>query len=159
MCYRPLHIPNNSASYSRDFPLYNSVPCNQCEDCLDVRRMDWYSRAYAEFKDSRFGDIHLVFTLTYDDAHLPRAYGRKCFSKDVVQKFIKRLRDYLHRHHPNASFSYLLCSEFGDLFARSHHHIYFHARHIFSAREFYKAVLATWQNGFIHYSSGSYYGT
>lgn len=48
------------------------VPCGKCLDCLRKYQNDWSVRMYEEFKARGFKGV--FFTLTYDDAHVPKNY-------------------------------------------------------------------------------------
>lgn len=152
MCYNAIHIRNNSTTYRPLQPFYLNVPCGKCEDCLNSRRFSWYCRSYAEFKSHP--DWSCVFyTLTFNEENIPRIYGRKCFDLSIFQKFIKRLRQRLL-----IPFSYLCVSEYGELYARPHHHVLFYFPKTITNKEFYDKVLLSWQQGFIHVKAGTNYG-
>lgn len=153
-CYRPVHIKNNTLCYCENQPAFLNVPCGKCEACFESRRFAWFSRSYAEWY--AHPSWHKVcYTLTFDDAHLPRQFGLKCFDLSIFQNFIKRLRSRLG----GVEFSYLCVSEYGELFARPHHHVLFFFEPKITRKDFYLAVLFSWQQGYIHVRPHTSYGS
>lgn len=151
MCYRPLHIKNNANHFSRDVhALYFNAPCGHCEECARARQSEWFVRCYYHWLETkRLGGDAYMYTLTYNDDNLPSYNGIKCFSRDDIELFIKRLQEHLWRKH-KVRLSFIITSEFGSLFSRPHYHaIFFIDKHLMPFL-FYSAVLATWQKGFIY---------
>ena len=151
MCYRPLHIKNTSNHFSRDaHALYFSAPCGHCEECARARQSEWFVRTYYHWLEvKRKGGDAYMYTLTYNDDNLPTYNGIKCFSRDDVELFIKRLQEHLYRKY-HVRLSFIITSEFGSLFARPHYHaIFFLDKHLMPFL-FYSCVLQTWQKGFIY---------
>lgn len=66
MCYRPVTIKNPATG---DFI---KVPCGKCLDCLRKYQNQWSIRMYEEYKSR--GCKGVFFTLTYDEAHVPKNY-------------------------------------------------------------------------------------
>lgn len=109
------------------------VPCRRCMGCRIAKRN--YMSMLARFEVYSYhqnGMGSSFITLTYDDDNLP--YNG---SLDINEskKFIKRLRQYLVRHHfPTVKknvfgelrdvpdFKYYICGEYGDKDGRPHYH-------------------------------------
>lgn len=64
MCYHPIHIVTPQGR--------QSVPCGHCLECLRKGMNDWTNRFDAELKECKGKAV--VFTLTYDDANVPKNY-------------------------------------------------------------------------------------
>lgn len=151
MCYRPLHIKNNSNHFSRDsHALYFSAPCGHCEECAWARQSEWFVRTYYHWLEvKRNGGDAYMYTLTYNDDNLPNYNGIKCFSRDDVEKFVKRLQEHLWRKY-KVRLSFIITSEFGSLYSRPHYHaIFFVDKHLMPFL-LYSCILNTWQKGFIY---------
>lgn len=90
------------------------VPCGNCLSCRLARSREWSVRILHEMtyhKKSCFA------TLTYSDECLPLDNS---LSKDVLQKFFKRLRKEVDKK--NVKLKYYACGEYGDAFGRPHYH-------------------------------------
>ena len=136
-CYYPLNtylnkfgeIVWNSKAGLHPYPL----PCGNCLGCRKRRSEDWALRCFHE----SLGYEHNSFlTLTYDDEHLPKDMS---LDRSHVQKFIKRFRQHLVRHHPDVKIRYFACGEYGEKYGRPHYHIVvfgydFPDKYIFSYR-------------------------
>ena len=130
MCYCPIKIPNPSRRFNSDMPLFLSVPCGHCPDCLRNAHNEWYFRAYMEYlKCKASGGAVYFLTLTYNDDNLPCMTfpdGSKqlCFYKRHIHNFIKYLRIQLKkRGYPYKDIKYLICSEYGkNGTERPHYH-------------------------------------
>lgn len=155
MCTSPIRIVNNTLHYNRDYhPYYYIVPCCQCEECRKSKRSEWFVRCFYHWKETMSkGGCSYFGTLTFDDDHLPfyEVYGAKvkCFDKKIVQDFIKRFRDHLKRHY-GLEMSYLIVSEFGELYHRPHHHFQFNFSGKISSFDLYALLKETWKQGFVH---------
>lgn len=64
MCYQPITIKTPQG--------YKQVPCGKCLECLRKYQSDWSNRMYEELK-AHDGKA-VFFTLTYDDANVPKNY-------------------------------------------------------------------------------------
>lgn len=162
-CYRPIEIWNKSLHFDIHQKIKHTVRCGHCEACLESRRRDWYIRSWYEYRSTcaKHG-LNLAYTLTYDNEHVNWFHGKPAFRSSDIPLFIKRLRSYLALHLPDYDFKYLACPEYGEHYDRPHWHPIFHVWRKSCKRplafDFYNAVLATWQNGFIHVKKGSGYG-
>lgn len=127
MCYKPFKVINNSKSFNfKTSSFYNVVPCNHCIECQDVRSSSWEVRTYYEYLHCvENGGQVFYYTLTFNNEHLPRFQGIPCFDYNLVDGFLKRLREHLSRRC-NATMKVFLSSEFGDLKKRPHHHVLFY---------------------------------
>lgn len=161
-CYRPIHIWNNSKHFDIHQRVRHTVSCGHCLACKDARRMDWFVRAFYEFRNTQSKKgFTLAYTLTFDNDHVNFFHGRTAFRSTDIPLFIKRLRSYLSTHNPDFDFTYLACPEYGETYDRPHWHILFNvtsSKGYFKTFDFYNAVLQSWQNGFIHVKRGSQYG-
>lgn len=144
MCVSPIRIKNRSNHFDTNQPLYFSVPCGKCYECLKAKRNEWFVRCYYEWKQSFSA---FFYTLTFNNENLPTFMGKPCFSKRLIQLFIKRLRFRLREY--GISLKYLVVSEFGTLYARPHHHAAFYLDRSIQPQLFYKLVEETWQYGFV----------
>lgn len=111
MCLNPIKIRVNNMylSNGRLQPLYLSVPCGHCAECLGLKREQWYLRNYWHCKECfDKGGFVLFDTLTYRDSDLPHlslyipeaegtSWDYPCFSYDHYKNFMKRLRSNLSR--------------------------------------------------------------
>lgn len=62
-------------------------------------------------------------TLTYNDINLPLANEIPTLHKPDVQRFMKRLRNYVKKNYPeNKTIKYYLCGEYGGQTERPHYH-------------------------------------
>lgn len=110
------------------------VPQAYDESFRTLQRNAWAFRLSAEFQ-SRIKDGWSVgfFTLTYDDAHLPRVprvcwkdpskYVPLCaFSRGDIRDFITKLRKHFKKVYHIEDFQYMICAELGPSTQRSHYH-------------------------------------
>lgn len=120
MCLNPRRILNNTKSFdiAKD-KLYMYVPCGKCEECKASAREAWFVRSFFEWQ--RHPNSTYFYTLTFDEEHLPKYHGFRCFDKRLVQLFFKRLRKALDKL--DITCKYLIVSEFGELYKRPHHHM------------------------------------
>lgn len=89
------------------------IPCRGCIGCRLDRSREWALRITHE---ASLHKTNSFITLTYADDKLPP--GGSLHYPDV-QKFLKRLRKYLHPK----PIRYYLCGEYGDLLDRPHYHL------------------------------------
>lgn len=143
-CTNPKYITNRTLHYTLFQPLRMKVPCGKCEACLKSQRDDWFIRCVYEWKSTgcRTG---FFYTLTFNNEHLPRYYGLPCFSKELVQKFLKRLRFRLDKLH--IKLKYLLVCEYGELRGRAHHHVFFNLSREVNPYWFFRFVQDSWVDG------------
>lgn len=91
--------------WTKDFV---EVPCGHCPECKQSIKSRWVGRCLAE---SETNATTLFLTLTYDDLHYPKKFG-----KDDLRNFIKYLRkDYQCR--------YFGVGELGTETNRPHYHL------------------------------------
>lgn len=147
MCLCPKHILHASNHWSPfEHSLFLTVPCGKCSECCTVARQGWFVRCYYEWL-SHFNSTYF-YTLTYDSDHLPRIYGKPCFSKSGVQKFFKRLRKFLWTHY-QIKFRYMLTSEYGELRKRPHYHVLFFLSRPLPVFVFLVIVRDCWSQGIV----------
>lgn len=104
--------------YLKERQIY--VPCGKCNICRLNYIKRWLSRLSQE---SEFCDLTLFSTLTFDDDHYDEsAISDPVKQKDILQKFLKRLRKFCHSIF---SFKYFAVSELGSKTERLHFHSLF----------------------------------
>ena len=89
-----------------------TIPCGQCIGCRLDRARQWAIRCMHE---ASLHDDNCFITLTYDSEQLP---PDNSLNKRDITLFLKRLR----KHYEPAIIRYYQCGEYGELFARPHHH-------------------------------------
>lgn len=149
MCYRPLHIYNNS-SYIHEgyFKTQFTVPCGKCYDCRKALVSAWQVRCSEELNNCK---RCFFYTLTIDNDHISKygtndyGYDFITFSKTSVQKWFKRFRKSLG----GIKLKYMLTSELGEITHRPHYHVLLYFYDDISEYQVHKAILKTWQQGFI----------
>lgn len=152
MCVRPLRIKNPKLQNEINDKPYIYVPCGKCIECVNAQKKNWQIRLRAEFYNVRnHGGTTFMTTLTIDDDHmkyLDTPTGRyQLPSKDVCQKFIKRLRE-----DTNHKFRYFLVSERGTNTQRVHYHMVIYFPYKVNTYTFYKQLKRNWQQGFVDIS-------
>lgn len=100
------------------------LPCGRCIGCRLERSRQWATRIVHEADCHR---SNLFLTLTYADSHIVNCADGPTLTKTHYRDFMKRLRIGLERGtHPalrsDCGVRYYQCGEYGDLFARPHHH-------------------------------------
>lgn len=159
MCYKPVHIKNPVLEFDMikdKFML--DVPCGHCEECKKRKRTDWFVRTYYHFMYVVLQCLGscLYVTLTYDNEHLPHitlSDGTKvpCFSSLDIQRFFKRLRINLSRHHNITDISYFLSSEYGGTTHRPHYHFLLFVHCGCNPAIVRKEIRNAWNFGFISF--------
>lgn len=137
-CYDPLHARLLTSAEGRFISFQRtsqgkplSLPCGNCIGCKLERARQWAVRIMHEAKMHASNSF---ITLTYDDEHLPKD---RSLSVDVVQKFVKRLRERIGRFCKRCGkmrrtcecpefqlykIRFFLCGEYGDKLGRPHYH-------------------------------------
>lgn len=101
MCYHPIHVLTPQGR--------QSVPCGHCLECLRKGMNDWTNRFDAELKDCKGKAV--VFTLTYDDANVPKNYlydgeiyrSASAYGFSNVDPLTGKLRNAFHGEHKKYS--------------------------------------------------------
>lgn len=126
-CYDSF-ISDSARYYVRS---YIEIPCGHCIECkLEYSRM-WADRCMLEAQDH---DQNCFITLTYDDQNIPLVDGvdpesgeivkYKTLDKKDLQKFIKRLRNYLDRKvEMPVKIRFFAAGEYGKETLRPHLHL------------------------------------
>lgn len=132
MCYRPVHIFNNTNSLRAIDSTSILAPCGDCEECRTIRACEYTFRIYNEMEYRSNQGYNLFFvTLTYNDYCLPHAtvtnsYNKgvtiECFRRSDVIGFFKKIRKYLLKKYGVVSISYVCASEYGSHTQRPHYH-------------------------------------
>lgn len=146
MCLNPLHIKVKSVvQYDGGFRDV-VVACGKCAECQSTKTSAMLIRCKAELDDSV---VCYFDTLTYNEQNIPSIDGYKCFSRDDVQKFMKRLRRRLARAgFTKDVFKFLIVSEYGGLTQRPHYHVLFFLKVFIPLKAWKKFVNDSWQKGF-----------
>lgn len=126
MCTRPIRIRNNSILHDPDAPIYYTVPCGHCPECLKKNRESYELRSYKEYELCKkvWPDSTRYFlTLTYNNDNVPFYVGQDekrhyCADFSDVQKCLKLLRKYL-----KCGLRYFAVVEFGEQRGRVHYHL------------------------------------
>lgn len=96
---------------------YVQTPCGICANCRKNFAHMWGTRIYHE---SRMYPVSTFLTLTYSNENLPiGTYGIPTLVKDDVQKFMKRLRQWLYPQKVR----FFCGAEYGDTTKRPHYHL------------------------------------
>lgn len=98
-----------------DLTWFYEVPCGRCPQCRKAYSDRWAFRINCEASEYDPGSVWF-FTLTYDDAHLPK--DRKPSKKDL-SKFMRALRKYM----APTPLRFFGCGEFGEKTDRPHIHV------------------------------------
>lgn len=107
-----IRLNNNST-----FPVYIFFKCGTCSECSLEKKTDYESRLLLEARDFPFC---VFFTLTYDNAHLPRLG----LHREHVSEFLKRFRIRIDRLLPTRDihFRCFYVGEYGSRHGRPHYH-------------------------------------
>lgn len=165
MCVNPISIKNpriKGGTFDNMYhPVYLTVPCGHCYECLLKKQNDWYVRNFYEWKNSKENKSNAYYyTLTYNDHNLLRVYGVcsrigvRLFDKEKVKHFLRRLGSRLNRR--GIKLKYFLVSELGSKYERPHHHVIFYPSVFISPGTFKSFVSETWTYGFV--KEGSNFG-
>lgn len=103
--------------------LFTVIGCGHCVLCRNTKRIDLVNRAALETE--LYDHPPMYFTLTYDDAHLPRNGSVLSYNLRYtdVQKFFKRLRKRFNSKGLPTDFRYLVAGEYGKDTHRPHYHV------------------------------------
>ena len=92
--------------------------CGQCLPCRIRKRAERSTRIYLE--SSFYPAASQFVTLTFDDENEP---ADKSVSLDVMQRYIKNLRQLLKREFDLDGIRYFAVGEYGDKSLRPHYHL------------------------------------
>lgn len=152
MCTHKLYIRNKKLNPDwKSDKQFIRVPCGNCEECINKRRCDLYTRAWWETHEVKIkGGQTLFLTLTYNEQNIPKFNGEYCFDKEQTQKFLHKLHEFIRRHNLGKE-KYLITTEFGEKTMRPHLHMLLHwiPNKDFSATKLYKKVCELWNKGFV----------
>lgn len=149
MCTNPLTIRNPKLSLTALDARYIDVPCGKCRQCADSKQQDWQVRLIAEFEKFRKHGCVFYYTLTFNEANLPRFCGKPCFSKRLIQLFKKRLsKSVKYRLGNDTTCKYFIVSEFGDNGRRPHHHMLSFLSRKIDPYTYRDLLLHAWPYGF-----------
>lgn len=151
MCTKPLTI-YNKAYLRLGGPMYLNVPCGQCEECIQVKSIDYFLRTWAIYRQLPPTWSMWFSTLTFNPANLPTSdlvvkgtlqdipqnalHGKvlhgqiywhtdenfMCFDHSIIKRFLKSFRQHFVRDLHLPAPKCLVTSEFGDTFGRPHYH-------------------------------------
>lgn len=142
-----------------NIPLFSVYPCGKCDECCRNYTLSLAYRCDLETSNHDFPPV--MFTLTYDNEHLPS----DGVIKSDVSSFIKRFRWHLTDKF-GCSIKFLCVSEYGGKYGRPHYHCIIWGLPL----ELYKGVKSSnsnyfvpkqicsiaescWRNGFIFYKT------
>lgn len=164
MCLNPRTIINPSkfipCGVRHQFLI--TVPCGQCVECNNLRKLEYQYRIYYEMMDTFDNGGYVMFdTLTYRDDKLPmmsqvfpQLAGDDfcCFSMRDIQLFFKRLRKMLSSDgfDIKGKLRYFVSCEYGtrsDCTHRSHYHLLLFVTAKIPPLILSRAVFDSWQNG------------
>lgn len=100
-------------------PLFISIPCRKCFECLTQKRNSYKNRMLLEAKIHEDYSSPLHLTLTYSDAFLPSDGVRRSH----IQSFLNRFRTYLPRAGYDFTVRHACFSEYSPEKHRAHYHI------------------------------------
>lgn len=162
MCYRPLHINNNTSYFVDGLSVSGyDVPCGKCLDCLNSKKQEWQTRIAFELSALyKRGGRAVFLTFTYNNACLPIYRDKKyvvdgkpfevpCFNHKDVLTFLNRLKVESYKRFGSYSYKYFMCSEFGKNTKRPHYHAIFFLQPTVNWSEFVKICRAKWSYGFM----------
>lgn len=175
MCLSPIVIPNKSRRFTRGLsrPML-TVACGHCAECASRQQDDWFVRAIYETRrvESKGGAVWVPI-LTYRNEDLPRWKDPEfnmdipCFDPTHIKRFRDRLRIYFTRHadeyrmtygidlpipRKENTIRYIICSEYGDRFGRSHCHCLLYVPFFVKAAFMKEAIEFAWCYGMVRYS-------
>lgn len=161
-CFNP--YPARVIQNDKTVKFYGFVPCGSCLACKIQKSSEWAMRLTHEYSVRKKG---VFLTLTYDDEHLPE---NEHLVKEHLQKFFKRLRQYLVRRIRDdlldkkeyscmsvaqvekiaqkifsGTLKYFACGEYGDKKDRPHYHAIILGYDKYD-EYFVKAVKSSWKN-------------
>lgn len=161
MCYRPIKMYNPTKDFTFTDSYKIDVPCNQCEDCRNVKRLEWQFRIQEELMHCSSKGYNCYFgTLTYNDISLPTYeilddFGDvvdvvPCFSRDDISEFITALRHSLYNKYKVKDSSFIICCEYGSHTQRPHYHFLLCVDSKVAPYELHKLIKDLWsENGFL----------
>lgn len=162
MCYRPLHINNNTSYFVDGLSVSGyDVPCGKCLDCLNNKKQEWQTRIAFELSSLyRRGGRAVFLTFTYNDACLPiyrdkkyvvdgKSFEVPCFNHKDVLTFLNRLKVEAYKRFGANSYKYFMCSEYGKNTKRPHYHAIFFLQPFVNWSLFVKICRSKWSYGFM----------
>lgn len=125
-CLTPITLKREQYA-TIDGSMTNVVPCGKCVNCIQRRTSEWAFRLREEQKVSSSSSF---LTLTYNDETVPYSEnGYQNLDIKDHQKFMKRLRKYIHEHkheYPEhdrqLKLKYYMVGEYGTESHRPHYH-------------------------------------
>lgn len=181
MCTNPIRIRNKKYSKDRSFeslefnPInkdvdkeYLYVPCGECPECRQNAINQKAVRCYYEYLECKEHGGNTFFnTLTYNEVHVPRYCGVRCFSYRDYRLFVNRLRkllmdkeypvsairEYRGKRYKVSNFKTFLACEYGEMYHRPHYHILFFCHFPIDHRTFCHYVNRCWQKGFTQFTN------
>lgn len=162
MCYRPLHINNNTSYFVDGLSVSGyDVPCGKCLDCLNAKKQDWQTRIAFELSNLyKRGGRAVFLTFTYNDSCLPvyrdkkyvvdgKSFEVPCFNHRDVLAFLNRVKVAAFKKYGPYSYKYFMCSEYGKNTKRPHYHAIFFLQPAVNWADFVKMVRSKWSYGYM----------
>lgn len=128
MCYSPINILNPTKHFNHKTSRQRlKVPCGKCGECRTALQQSFEARVYYEYQACEdAGGYGLFQTFTYDEQHVPRLHGIRCFSTKDYRLFTVNLRHKLVREGKDPkSLKWIWCTEYGGQTYRPHAHAIF----------------------------------
>lgn len=143
MCLNPLRIKNKGLSHNPGLECLQ-VPCGSCSECVEVKSIDYFVRAFAIYRSLPDDWSCFFVTFTHRPEDVPHSdfyawngdYYKKydncvCFNHELIHKAMKSFVQYYRRKFPNDFYyksyesgfrrkvytkvpKYLITSEFGE---------------------------------------------
>lgn len=124
MCLKPLYIYNPTTDFIPTDAVRLDVPCNECEECRQQRKNEYYSRILYTLA-SRPSDKYIngFLTLTFNNDNLPvwhtHDYAGECidfvcFDNKLASTFMRRISQYANMYYGITDVQYIICPEYGS---------------------------------------------
>lgn len=147
MCYRPLHLINNTRHFDvNSSKVFRSVPCGHCGECNTKLQNSFEARVYYEYLDTVQKGGYVFFqTFTYNEECCPWSHGIRVFSRRDIRLFTKNLNnEWTKRFGSRDGLKYFITCEYGGTTYRPHYHALFFITQPISVEEFAKITEDRW---------------
>lgn len=159
-CYHPVKL-KVMVGITGEFRDIN-VPCGKCPHCLNTKRNEWVTRAYAHSESFRnvyfvtltyrsfypsslssFAPHRILFDYLGDAGWIKDSFNklhRDCYSPSVLVK--KHYQDFLKRLRKNTGLTditYMVCGEYGHEYGRPHFHLVLFTNGVITAADVSRA--------------------
>lgn len=129
--------PKNRTSFDK---YMIQAGCGCCAGCNKTKSNDWLVRAYFEYMSKP--TTCFFVSLDFDEEHVPKYNGQKCFDSELMHDFFEALRQVL------PPFRYLYSSHLGEAMQGPHYHVMFYFdRYAVSWSDFFAKINKFWKYG------------